>query len=153
MPTNWSVMLKDNPLIVNTYKRKIEFARQQKRDKKLTDELTREDLEPILVNALNMVKTNTPPGVKAPKDTDELIMMFRDSGIAGVFGIRDSEMEAIGGAPQEQVGGEGGGITLEQLMAMSQQQQPIVAPMPQGRPQAPRMPMQKINPQIGGMER
>ena len=146
---NWSVMLKDNPLIVNTYKRKIEFARQQKRDKKLTDELTREDLEPILVNALNMVKTNTPPGVKAPKDTDELIMMFRDSGIAGVFGIRDSEMSAIGGAPQEQ--GEGG-ITLEQLMAMSQQQ-PIVAPMPQGNSQAPRMPMQKINPQIGGMAR
>jgi len=146
---NWSVMLKDNPLIVNTYKRKIEFARQQKRDKKLTDELTREDLEPILVNALNMVKTNTPPGMKAPKDTDELIMMFRDSGIAGVFGIRDSEMSAIGGAPQEQ--GEGG-ITLEQLMAMSQQQ-PIVAPMPQGKSQAPRMPMQKINPQIGGMAR
>ena len=146
---NWSVMLKDNPLIVNTYKRKIEFARQQKRDKKLTDELTREDLEPILVNALNMVKTNTPPGVKAPKDTDELIMMFRDSGIAGVFGIRDSEMSAIGGAPQEQ--GEGG-ITLEQLMAMSQQQ-PIVAPMPQGKSQSPRMPMQKINPQTGGMAR
>jgi len=146
---NWSVMLKDNPLIVNTYKRKIEFARQQKRDKKLTDELTREDLEPILVNALNMVKTNTPPGVKAPKDTDELIMMFRDSGIAGVFGIRDSEMEAIGGAPQGQAGGEGG-ITLEQLMAMTQQQ-PIVAPMPQGKLQAPRMPMQRISPQTGKM--
>ena len=146
---NWSVMLKDNPLIVNTYKRKIEFVRQSKRGKNLSDELTREDLEPILVNALNMVKTNTPPGMKAPKDTDELIMMFRDSGIAGVFGIRDSEMSAIGGAPQEQ--GEGG-ITLEQLMAMSQQQ-PIVAPMPQGNSQAPRMPMQKINPQIGGMAR
>jgi len=146
---NWSVMLKDNPLIVNTYKRKIEFVRQQKRDKGQSDELTREDLEPILTNALNMVKTNTPMGMKAPKDTDELIMMFRDSGIAGVFGIRDSEMSAIGGAPQEQ--GEGG-ITLEQLMAMSQQQ-PIVAPMPQGKSQAPRMPMQKINPQIGGMAR
>ena len=146
---NWSVMLKDNPLIVNTYKRKIEFVRQQKRDKGQSDELTREDLEPILTNALNMVKTNTPMGMKAPKDTDELIMMFRDSGIAGVFGIRDSEMSAIGGAPQEQ--GEGG-ITLEQLMAMSQQQ-PIVAPMPQGKPQAPRMPMQKINPQTGGIGR
>ena len=146
---NWSVMLKDNPLIVNTYKRKIEFVRQSKRDKNLTDELTREDLEPILTNALNMVKTNTPMGMKAPKDTDELIMMFRDSGIAGVFGIRDSEMSAIGGAPQEQ--GEGG-ITLEQLMAMSQQQ-PIVAPMPQGKSQSPRMPMQKINPQTGGMAR
>ena len=149
MMPNWSVMLKDNPLIVNTYKRKIEFVRQQKRDKGQSDELTREDLEPILTNALNMVKTNTPMGMKAPKDTDELIMMFRDSGIAGVFGIRDSEMSAIGGAPQEQ--GEGG-ITLEQLMAMSQQQ-PIVAPMPQGNSQAPRMPMQKINPQIGGMAR
>ena len=148
MPTNWSVMLKDNPLIVNTYKRKIEFARQQKRDKKLTDELTREDLEPILVNALNMVKTNTPPGMKAPKDTDELIMMFRDSGIAGVFGIRDSEMEAIGGAAPQQTEG---GITLEQLMAMSQQQ-PIVAPMPQGYPQAPRKPIQRVNPQTSGME-
>ena len=146
---NWSVMLKDNPLIVNTYKRKIEFVRQSKRGKNLSDELTREDLEPILTNALNMVKTNTPMGMKAPKDTDELIMMFRDSGIAGVFGIRDSEMSAIGGAPQEQ--GEGG-ITLEQLMAMSQQQ-PIVAPMPQGKSQAPRMPMQKINPQTGGMAR
>ena len=146
---NWSVMLKDNPLIVNTYKRKIEFVRQSKRGKNLSDELTREDLEPILTNALNMVKTNTPMGMKAPKDTDELIMMFRDSGIAGVFGIRDSEMSAIGGAPQEQ--GEGG-ITLEQLMAMSQQQ-PIVAPMPQGKSQSPRMPMQKINPQTGGMAR
>jgi hypothetical protein len=147
-------MLKDNPLIVNTYKRKVEFVRQQKRDKKLTDELTREDLEPILVNALNMVKTNTPPGIKAPKDTDELIMMFRDSGIAGVFGIRDSEMSAIGGGAQEQgqtAGGEGG-ITLEQLMAMSQQQ-PIVAPMPQGYPQMPRMPTQKITPQTGGIGR
>ena len=149
MMPNWSVMLKDNPLIVNTYKRKIEFVRQQKRDKGQSDELTREDLEPILTNALNMVKTNTPMGMKAPKDTDELIMMFRDSGIAGVFGIRDSEMSAIGGAPQEQ--GEGG-ITLEQLMAMSQQQ-PIVAPMPQGKSQSPRMPMQKINPQTGGMAR
>jgi hypothetical protein len=143
-------MLKDNPLIVNTYKRKVEFARQQKRDKKLTDELTREDLEPILVNALNMVKTNTPPGMKAPKDTDELIMMFRDSGIAGMFGIRDSEMSAIGGVAPQQEGGEGG-ITLEQLMAMAQQQQPIVAPMPQGYSQAPRMPMQKISPQTGKM--
>jgi hypothetical protein len=150
VPTNWSVMLKDNPLIVNTYKRKVEFVRQSKRDKKLTDELTREDLEPILVNALNMVKTNTPPGMKAPKDTDELIMMFRDSGIAGVFGIRDSEMSAIGGASQEQ--GEGG-ITLEQLMAMSQQQQPIIAPMPQGNAQLPRQVVQKISPQIGGMTR
>jgi hypothetical protein len=142
-------MLKDNPLIVNTYKRKVEFVRQQKRDKKLTDELTREDLEPILVSALNMVKTNTPPGMKAPKDTDELIMMFRDSGIAGVFGIRDSEMSAIGGAAIGQPAE--GGITLEQLMAMSQQQQPIVAPMPQGNSQAPRMPMQKISPQTGKM--
>ena len=145
---NWSVMLKDNPLIVNTYKRKVEFVRQSKRNKNLTDELTREDLEPILVNALNMVKTNTPPGMKAPKDTDELIMMFRDSGIAGVFGIRDSEMEAIGGAAPQQTEG---GITLEQLMAMSQQQ-PIVAPMPQGYPQAPRKPIQRVNPQTSGME-
>jgi hypothetical protein len=144
-------MLKDNPLIVNTYKRKVEFARQQKRDKSQSDELTREDLEPILKNALNMVKTNTPPGMKAPKDTDELIMMFRDSGIAGVFGIRDSEMSAIGGAAIEQPTGGEGGITLEQLMAMAQQQQPIVAPMPQGYPQAPRMPMQKISPQTGKM--
>lgn len=152
MPTNWSVMLKDNPLILNTYKRKIEFARQQKRDKGLTDELTREDLEPILVNALNMVKTNTPPGVKAPKDTDELAVMFRDSGVGGMFGVRDSEMEAIAGVAPEQAGGEGG-ITLEQLMAMAQQQQPIVAPMPQGRTQAPRMPMQKISPQTGGIGR
>lgn len=146
-------MLKDNPLIVNTYKRKVEFVRQQKRDKSQSDELTREDLEPILVNALNMVKTNTPPGMKAPKDTDELIMMFRDSGIAGVFGIRDSEMSAIGGGAQEQGQPAEGGITLEQLMAMAQQQQPIVAPMPQGYSQAPRMPMQKISPQTGGMTR
>jgi hypothetical protein len=146
-------MLKDNPLIVNTYKRKVEFARQQKKEKGQSDELTREDLEPILVNALNMVKTNTPPGVKAPKDTDELIMMFRDSGIAGVFGIRDSEMSAIGGAAVEQPAGGEGGITLEQLMAMAQQQQPIVAPMPQGRTQSPRMPMQKISPQTGGIAR
>ena len=145
---NWSVMLKDNPLIVNTYKRKIEFVRQSKRGKNLSDELTREDLEPILTNALNMVKTNTPMGMKAPKDTDELIMMFRDSGIAGVFGIRDSEMEAIGGAAPQQTEG---GITLEQLMAMSQQQ-PIVAPMPQGYPQAPRKPIQRVNPQTSGME-
>jgi hypothetical protein len=145
-------MLKDNPLIVNTYKRKVEFARQQKKEKGQSDELTREDLEPILVNALNMVKTNTPPGVKAPKDTDELAIMFRDSGMGGAFGIRDSEIEAIAGASPEQVGGEGG-ISLEQLMAMAQQQQPIVAPMPQGRTQSPRMPMQKISPQTGGIAR
>ena len=151
MPTNWSVMLKDNPLIVNTYKRKVEFVRQQKRDKKLTDELTREDLEPILVNALNMVKTNTPPGMKAPKDTDELIMMFRDSGISGMFGIRDSEMSAMGGAELEQAGGEGG-ITLEQLMAMAQQQ-PIVAPLPQGNSQVSKKSVQKISPQTGGVAR
>jgi hypothetical protein len=133
MPTNWSVMLKDNPLIVNTYKRKIEFARQQKKDKGQSDELTRDDLEPIMISALNMVKTNTPPGVKAPKDTDELAVMFRDSGMGGMFGIHDSEIEPIAGAaPQQAEGGEGG-ITLEQLMAMAQQQQPIVAPMPQGR--------------------
>lgn len=150
MPTNWSVMLRDNPLILNTYKRKVEFARQQKRDKGLTDELTREDLEPILVNALNMVKTNTPPGVKAPKDTDELAVMFRDSGMGQAFGVRDSEIQAIAGSAPEQMGGEGG-ITLEQLMAMSQGQQPIVAPMPQGFPQAPRMPMQRIVPQTGKM--
>jgi hypothetical protein len=54
------------------------------------------------------------------------------------------------------VGGEGG-ISLEQLMAMAQQQQPIVAPMPQGYAQSPRNVAKKLNaqfpksPMVGGV--
>ena len=143
MENKWTESLKKNALIVNTYRRKVEHARSEKKEATMYDELEREDLEPILANALNMVKANIPAGMKPPKDTDELLIMFSESGLAETFGIRDTEMKDMMGENIEQ--NPNGEITLEQLMAMSQQQQPIVAPMPQGYSQAPRSTVKRVN--------
>ena len=144
MENKWTESLKKNALIVNTYRRKVEHARSEKKEATMYDELEREDLEPILANALNMVKANIPSGMKPPKDTDELLIMFSESGLAETFGIRDTEMKDMMGENIEQ--NPNGEITLEQLMAMSQQQ-PIVAPMPQGYSQAPKNMVKRPNPQ------
>jgi hypothetical protein len=88
-------MLKQYPMIVNHYKSKIEYARKLKRDKGLSDELTREDLEPIMNNALNMVKSNVPSSMKRPENISELAVELKKSGIAKEFGLRDSEIDTI----------------------------------------------------------
>jgi hypothetical protein len=144
MENKWTESVKKNALIVNTYRRKIEHARKEKQEATMYDELEREDLEPILANALNMVKSNIPAGMKAPKDTDELLIMFAESGLGDTFGIRDSEMKDMMGENIEQ--NPNGEMTLEQLMEMSKQQS-IVSPIPQGYSQQPRNIGRKPSPQ------
>jgi hypothetical protein len=106
-------MIKEYPAIINTYKGKVEYARKLKRDKGLPDDLTREDVEPILNNALNMVRSNVPASMKKPKNIQELAKMLKESGVAKMFGLRDNEIDMIGQ------------IATEKLNT-----QPIVAPMP-----------------------
>ncbi len=92
---DYMAILKQYPMIVNTYKSKIEYARKLKRDKGLSDELTREDLEPIMNNALNMVKSNVPSSMKSPENIEELAVELKKSGVAKELGLRDSEIDTM----------------------------------------------------------
>jgi len=92
---DYMAMLKQYPMIVNHYKSKIENVRKVKRSQGLPDELTREDLEPIMNNALSMVKSNIPASMNKPENIAELAQELKDSGIAKEFGLRDSEIDTI----------------------------------------------------------
>jgi hypothetical protein len=100
---NYMELLKQYPMIVNTYKGKIERARQMKREQGLSDELTREDLEPIMKNALNMVKSNIPASMKRPETIEELAVELKKSGVAKEFGLRDSEIDTMIEVTKEQL--------------------------------------------------
>lgn len=135
---NWTDLLKQSPMIVNHFKGKIERARQEKRNKGLPDELTKDDLQPIMESALNMVRSNVPKSNMRPENIEEMGIVLKKSGIGGEFGLRDSEIDLMAGIAKEQLG------------------QPVIAPMPmpqgfQNLPPELKQLLMKQNPQTGGM--
>jgi hypothetical protein len=154
-------MLKDNPMIVNYYKGKIEYARKLKRDQGKPDDLTREELEPILKQVLGTLRSNVLDQKALPKNTDEILVMVKETGVAPMFGLRDSELGDVV-VPSQQGGAEQGIPPEIMQMLMAQQQgqpqamppqmgMPITAPMPRQSRQTPmRMKMGISQPKAGG---
>ncbi|MFA5048962.1 MAG: hypothetical protein WC516_08115 [Patescibacteria group bacterium] len=91
--TEYQKLIKQYPMIVNHYKAKIENARKIKQQNASWDELTRKELEPILQNALNMVKSNIPPTLDRPDTVEELALELKRTKLDREFGLREGELD------------------------------------------------------------
>lgn len=100
---NLSAMLDQFPMVVNHFKGKIQRIRADKKAKGLSETLTREDVQPVLDEALKYIQQNVPAGVKKPKDMDGLINQVVNSGIGEKFGLTKEEVQMIGNTAKERV--------------------------------------------------
>lgn len=100
---NLSAMLDQFPMVVNHFKGKIQRIRNDKKAKGLPETLTREDVQPVLDEALRYIQQNVPAGVKKPKDMNGLINQVVNSGIGEKFGLTPDEVKMIGETAKERV--------------------------------------------------
>jgi hypothetical protein len=91
--TEYQKLIKQYPMIVNHYKSKIDNARKVKQQNASWDELSRKDLEPILENALNMIKNNVPATLDRPDTVEELALELRRTKLDREFGLREGELD------------------------------------------------------------
>jgi hypothetical protein len=131
---NLSAMLDEYPMVVNHFKGKIQRIRAEKKAKGLSETLTREDVQPVLDEALRYIQANVPAGIKKPKDMDGLINQVVNSGIGEKFGLTKEEVQMIGATAKERV-------------------EAVPMPMPNERPTYVQKPMAKSTSPIVGQMR
>jgi hypothetical protein len=102
-----SRMLDQYPMVVNHFKGKIERIRKEKVAKGEPPELTKEDIQPVLDEALKWISANVPAGIKKPKNMEQLIDIVINSGVGKKFGLSDAEVAMIGETVAQELPAEG----------------------------------------------
>jgi hypothetical protein len=90
----WTETLKNYPIILTHYKKKIAAKRRMKASQGLDETLTSQDMEQIGNDIIKTMKENLPDDVIKPANYDDVVNSLRGNDVGRSLGFRDGDFNA-----------------------------------------------------------
>jgi hypothetical protein len=90
----WTEVVKNYPIILTHYKKKIAAKRRMKASQGLDETLTSQDMEQIGNDIIKTMKENLPDDVIKPANYDDVVNSLRGNDVGRSLGFRDGDFNA-----------------------------------------------------------
>lgn len=90
----WTETLKNYPIILTHYKKKIAAKRRMKASQGLDETLTTQDMEQIGNDIIKIMKENLPDDVEKPNTYDDVVNSLKGNDVGRSLGFRDGDFNA-----------------------------------------------------------
>ena len=90
----WTEVLKNYPIILTHYKKKIAAKRRMKASQGLDETLTTQDMTQIGNDIIKTMKENLPDDVIKPANYDDVVNSLRGNDVGRSLGFRDGDFNA-----------------------------------------------------------
>ena len=90
----WTEVVKNYPIILTHYKKKIAAKRRMKASQGLDETLTTQDMEQIGNDIIKTMKENLPDDIIKPANYDDVVNSLRGNDVGRSLGFRDGDFNA-----------------------------------------------------------